>query len=100
MLPSDLLQLVGLIFAVAAFISLLFGVPTLAYYLVRLAYRRNPEIPLSWHDLWGLNRVNLLFFPALLDEEGKRYQKIALQAGKRVVIGVLLALAAFYLTRD
>jgi hypothetical protein len=97
---SDILQIAGLIFAVAAFICLLFGVPILGYYLVRLAFRRNPNIPLSWHDLWGLNRVNLLFFPAFLDEEGKRYRKTALQAAKRMMVGVLLAIAAFYLTEN
>jgi hypothetical protein len=44
--------------------------------------------------------VNLLFFPAFLDEEGKRYRKTALQAAKRMMVGVLLAIAAFYLTEN
>jgi len=92
----DYFYWIGLLMAVAAFIYLVVGVPTLGYYAIRLAYRRRLDIPLSWHDLWGLNRVNLIFFPEFLDDEGKAYRQRAIRSAKRVAIGAVLGMAAFY----
>ena len=94
----DIFYWIGLLMAVAAFIYLVVGVPTLGYYAIRLAYRRREDIPLSWHDLWGLNRMNLIFCPEFLDDEGQAYRQHAIRSAKRVAIGSLLGMAAFYLT--
>lgn len=96
----DFLYWIGLLMAVAAFIYLVVGVPTLGYFAIRLAYHRRPDIPLSWHDLWGLNRVNLIFFPRLLDDEGNTFRQQAIRSAKRVATGAVLGIAAFYLMRE
>ena len=93
----EFLYWAGLFMAVAAFIYLVVGLPTLGYCAIRLAYRRLPDIPYSWHDFWGLNRVNLIFFPQFLDDEGRTYRQHAIRSAKRVAIGAVLAIAAFFL---
>ena len=94
------MYLVGAICGLAAFILLVIYVPVCAYFVFRLSQRRREGCPLSWHDAWGWNRASLLFFPALLDDQGKQYQRRAMGAAKAVLLGAMLAIASFYLTGE
>jgi len=88
--------------AVLALICLVTAIPLLAsgsaccaYFTIRLANHRRPELPATWHTFWGLNHANLLFFPSQLDEVGLKYHAQAKKWGLRMLLGVVVGLLAF-----
>jgi len=93
-----IMAIVGSAFAIAAGILMFVYVPICGYFTIKLSQRRRSDIPFTWHDFWGLNRANLLFFPSFLDDEGKRFQIKAIHAAKRLLVGVVLGIASLYLT--
>lgn len=86
-------NLIGIVLVAIGFICIAVGAPLLAVNILRMSQHKR-EQPSSWHDLWGANRNNLLFFPRLLDEEGQRYRDRALSAGRIVLLGLLCSLIA------
>ena len=91
-----LVSLFTLLFAAIAWILLIVGVPASMYFMIRMAYHKRAELGRTWHDLYGLNRINLIFFPTMLDEEGSRYRDSAIGWLRYVAIGVACGLIAFY----
>lgn len=91
-------ELLALVFFIASVAYLVVGGPKLVFFTLRLAARRRPDVGPSWRDMWGLNHANLIFFPSVLDEVGKKYQKLAVAAAAKVIVGVLCGLAAFSLS--
>lgn len=89
-------ELFTLVFLVASIAYLAIGTPKLIQNTVRLAQRRRADVGPSWRDFWGLNHANLIFFPSVLDEEGKKYQRLAVAAAAKVIVGVVCGIAAFY----
>lgn len=91
-------HLFGLVFLIVSVVYLAVSVPKLAYYTILLSQRRNPDIAPSWRDIWGLNHANLIFFPSHLDDEGKKFQKLAVAAFAKMMVGVVAGIFAFYLS--
>lgn len=91
------MELVGSILAIAAFAILVVSIPTCVYFTLRLSGHRRTDLRSSWHDFWGLNRANLLFFPSLLTETGKRFQRRGMQAAAWIAVGTTLAVMSFVL---
>jgi hypothetical protein len=95
-------EIVPLVRSLLALICLIVAVPLLAlgsagcaYFTLRLVHHRRPELPRSWHTLWGLNHANLLFFPSQLDEAGLKYHAKARKWGIRMLLGAAIGMLAF-----
>jgi len=91
-------EVFALIFLIVSITYLVIGLPKLGYYTIMLAQRRRLDIGPSWHDMWGLNLANLIFFPSLLDDDGKKYQRLAVGSAARTTVGIVTGIAAFYLS--
>lgn len=89
--------LTGLICLLVAVPLLMVGSACCGYFTVLLAGHRRPELPNSWHNAWGLNNANLLFFPSQLDETGLKYHAKAKKWGFRMLLGAAFGIAAFLL---
>ena len=83
-----ILDFAAVVLLVVAFVCILFGVPLYLINIVRMT-RHAKKAPHGWHDWWGLNRNNLLFFPAMLDEAGRRYRTLALQGLRIGLVGLI-----------
>lgn len=92
------LAVIGSALAIVAGVLLFVFVPICGWFTIKLSQHRRPDLPFTWHDFWGLNRANLLFFPNFLDDEGKQFQNKAKHAAKRILVGAVLGIASFYLT--
>ena len=92
---ENIFSLIGVVLAVVGFVCMAFGIPMLIYFTIQTG-RHKRDVPTSWHDSWGLNRNNLIFFPSLLDEEGQQYRKRALWAGKLTLLGTLSGVIAMF----
>ena len=88
--------MLGVILAVISFVLMLFGTPLLLYYGVRMGNHKKDDSE-SWHDFWGLNRNNLIFFPARLDETGREYRGKALYGAKLLFAGASVGVVAMIL---
>jgi hypothetical protein len=71
-----------------AFVCIAIGVPLLAVNAIRMT-RHKATGNQSWHDMWGLNKFNLLFFPSLLTDEGRRVRSLAIRGAKIILIAVI-----------
>jgi hypothetical protein len=88
--------MLGVVLAVISFVLMLFGTPLLLYYVVRMGnYKRDKSE--SWHDFFGLNRYNLIFFPARLDDRGREYRGKALYGAKLLLAGASAGVVAMIL---
>lgn len=76
-----------------AFACIAIGVPVIAYNLIRMS-RHKLSAARSWRDLWGLNPNNLIFFPDLLTEEGRKYRRLAIKGAAIVGIGAVAIIVA------
>ncbi|MEO0851948.1 MAG: hypothetical protein AAFY15_00380 [Cyanobacteria bacterium J06648_11] len=94
------MEVLGSLFALAAWVILVVNIPMCAYYTIRLANHRRTDLPRSWHDFWCLNRANLLFFPHLLTDTGKAFQKKGMRAALWILGGAVLAMLAFSLLEN
>jgi len=93
---ESVLSLSGVVLAVVSSVCIAFGTPMLIYFTIQTG-RHRKDVPSTWHDSWGLNRNNLIFFPSLLDEEGQRHRQRALWAGKIALLGVLSGVIAMFI---
>jgi hypothetical protein len=93
---DSVFSLSGVVLTVVGFVCVLFGSPMLIYYLIQMG-RHKKDGSASWHDFWGWHRNNLIFFPALLDEDGCRYRERALWAVKMVLTGALCGVISMFL---
>jgi hypothetical protein len=80
-----------------AFVCIAIGVPLLAVNAIRMT-RHKATGNQSWHDMWGLNKFNLLFFPSLLTVEGRRLRSLAIRGAKITLIAVLSMVLASAIT--
>jgi len=92
-----LLSIVGTVCAIAAGVLVFVYTPICGYFTIKLSQRRRSDVPFTWRDFWGWNRANLLFFPDLLDDEGKQFQLKAINAAKKLAIALALGVSAVYL---
>lgn len=81
-----------------AFVCIAIGVPMLAVNAIRMTRHKSPQ-KRSWHDTWGFNKLNLVFFPKLLTEEGRRLRLLAILGAKITLVAVLSMVLALAITR-
>jgi len=93
---ESILNLTGIVLAAIGFVLIAFGAPMFIYHSVRMAYC-SQHLPRRWKDLWGMNRVNLLFFPSELDEAGKYYRSRALWAVRLIVVAAICGVSAMFM---
>ena len=93
---ESILDLIGIVLAVVGYVLLAVGAPMFIYFAVRMAYCKQ-DLPRRWHDLWGLNRINLLFFPSQLSEKGKYYRGRALWAVKLILVAAICGISAMFI---
>lgn len=91
-----IIGLTGMVLIVIASVCCLIGAPLAIYYTLRMG-RCKKTTPRSWHDLWGLNRNNLIFFPDLLSERGQDFRRRAIKGWIIGLIGAACAAAAAFL---
>jgi hypothetical protein len=96
MVMEQTATMLGVILATVSFVLVLFGTPCVIYYIVRMGNHKNDGTE-SWHDLWGLNRNNLIFFPSRLNERGKAYRAKVLYWARLLVVGALAGVLAMVL---
>ena len=91
----ELLISVGALFLVLiASASILYGTAVALLNLIKMSQHRR-DTRRSWHDLWGMNRNNLIFFPSLLDKEGRYHRYLVLRGLKIILIGILCCAVLF-----
>lgn len=85
--------LIGVLLVSIASLCCLVGAPLVIYYTLRMG-RCKRRVPPSWHDCWGLNVSNLIFFPRLLDERGRHFRERAVRGWLLLAIGAACAVGA------
>ena len=80
-----------------AFACIAIGVSVIACNMIRMS-RQRLSTAHGWRDLWGLNPNNLIFFPNLLTEEGRKYRRLAIKGIVIAGIGVLAIIIASQLS--
>jgi hypothetical protein len=91
--------LIGLFFLIGAVSLLLHGLPIFVYNTFRMALEKKENVPPSWHDFWGMNTVNLIFFPSMLNDEGRMYRRKAIALFPRIIVGLIASFLAAYFLR-